>query len=76
MMVAVPSVSPPEQEPLVVIVTGRLESAVAATLNVLPKDAEAGEGVVTVIVWLVGPAAPTFCVMKASLFWKLPPDPR
>jgi hypothetical protein len=42
----------PEQAPLPVMLTGRPELAVAATMNVLLSAALAGAAVVTVIVWL------------------------
>jgi hypothetical protein len=49
-IVAVPSVSPPEQTPVVVIVTSKPELELATTSKLDPFPAETGACVVTVIV--------------------------
>ena len=56
----------PAQAPLEVMLTGRPELAVAATMNVLLSAAVAGAAVVTVIVWLAEAAAVVLVTVGAA----------
>jgi hypothetical protein len=56
----------PEQAPAVVMLTGRPELAVAATVKVLLSAALAGAAVVTVIVWLAEVAAVVLVTVCAA----------
>ena len=57
----------PEQPPEVVMATPRVEEAVAATGKLLLNAALAGAAVVTVMLWLVAPAAVLLVTSGAAL---------
>jgi hypothetical protein len=72
MVIVAEPVPLPEHAPPVVMLTGRPELAVAATVKVLLSAALAGAAVVTVIVWLAAAAVVVLVTFGAAAYVLLP----